>query len=135
MTRARRGLRSVAVTAARPAVVRCAIYTRKSTTEGLDRDFTSLDNQRESAEAYVASQRHQGWVPHSDRYDDGGFSGGNTERPALKRLLADVVAGKIDTIVVYKLDRLSRSLIDFLNLHQHLKKHSVGLVSVTDIRT
>jgi len=93
--------------------VRCAIYTRKSTDEGLEQEFNSLDAQRESAEAYVASQRHEGWLCLPDRYDDGGFTGGNMERPALKRLLADIQAGRIDCIVVYKVDRLSRSLLDF----------------------
>ena len=94
-----------ATAAAIQPAVRCAVYTRKSTDEGLQRDFNSLDNQRERAEAYIDSQRDQGWVIHSGRYDDGGFSGGNTDRPALKRLLADVEAGLIDTVVVYKLDR------------------------------
>src|SRR5256712_411435 len=95
-----------------PAPVRCAIYTRKSTDEGLDRDFNSLDNQRERAEDYIKSQHHEGWEVLSDRYDDGGFSGGNTDRPALRRLLTDVEAGKIDCVVVYKYDRLSRSMLD-----------------------
>src|SRR5262249_305248 len=94
-------------------VVRCAIYTRKSTGEGLDRDFNSLDAQREAAEAYVASQAGNGWVLASDRYDDGGFSGGNLERPALKRLLAAIEVGKVQRVVVYKIDRLTRSLLDF----------------------
>ncbi len=132
MARSRRWQQTVAASAAHPAAIGCAIYTRKSTTEGLDRDFTTLDNQRQSAEAYVLSQQHEGWTALPDRYDDGGFSGGNTERPALKRLLADIEGGRVDTIVVYKLDRLSRSLIDFLNLHQFLDQHSVGLVSVTE---
>jgi site-specific DNA recombinase len=111
------------------APVRCAIYTRKSTDEGLDRDFNSLDNQRERGEAFVASQ---GWTTLQERYDDGGFSGGTVERPALKRLLADVEAGRIDTFVVYKLDRLSRSLVHFGRIHEFLEKHNVALVSVTE---
>ena len=82
--------------------IRCAIYTRKSTDEGLDQEFNSLDAQRESAEAYIASQRHEGWVCLPDRYDDGGFTGGNMDRPALKRLFADIEAGNIDCVVVYK---------------------------------
>src|SRR5438034_11658658 len=90
------------------AAVRCAVYTRKSTDEGLDRDFNSLDNQREAAENYVRSQRHEGWEALQDRYDDGGFSGGTADRPALRRLLADVEAKKIECVVVYKYDRLSR---------------------------
>ncbi len=111
------------------APVRCAIYTRKSTDEGLDRDFSSLDNQRERAEAYAASQ---GWAPVATRYDDGGFSGGTTERPALKRLLADVDVGLVDAIIVYRLDRLSRSLADFVNIHRFLEQQGVALVSVTE---
>src|SRR5262245_50284589 len=95
------------------SVVRCALYTRKSTEEGLDQQFNSLDAQREAAEAYVASQRHAGWECLADRYDDGGFTGGNTDRPALQRLMADIEAGRIDCVVVYKVDRLSRSLLDF----------------------
>lgn len=111
--------------------LRCAIYTRKSSEEGLDMDFNSLDAQRESCEAYVTSQRAEGWSPVADRYDDGGFSGGTLERPALKRLLADVKAGKIDVIVVYKIDRLSRSMLDFLNLVELFERHGVTFVSVT----
>src|SRR5467141_4782073 len=95
------------------APVRCAIYTRKSTEEGLDQDFNSLDAQREAAEAYIKSQAHAGWLCLPQRYDDGGFTGGNLDRPALQRLLADVEAGHIDCVVTYKLDRLSRSLLDF----------------------
>jgi site-specific DNA recombinase len=119
------------VTVIRPAV-RCAIYTRKSTDEGLSKDFNSLDNQRERAEAYIDSQRDQGWTVIADRYDDGGFSGGNTYRPALKRLLADIEAGLVDTVVVYKLDRISRSLLDFLSLLRFFEKHDVDVVSVTE---
>src|ERR1043165_2718620 len=88
---------------------RCAIYTRKSTDEGLEKDFNSLDAQREAGEAYVSSQIGEGWVCLPERYDDGGFTGGNLDRPALKRLIADIEAGKIDCVVVYKVDRLSRS--------------------------
>jgi len=117
----------------RPTVrkLRCAVYTRKSSEEGLDMDFNSLDAQRESCEAYISSQRAEGWSLVSDRYDDGGFSGGTLDRPALKRLLADVKAGKIDVIVVYKIDRLSRSMLDFLNLVELFERHGVTFVSVT----
>ena len=97
--------------------IRCAIYTRKSTDEGLEQEFNSLDAQRESAEAFIKSQQHEGWVCLPDRYDDGGFTGGNMERPALKRLFADIEAGNIDCVVVYKVDRLSRSLLE-----EHLKQ-------------
>ena len=112
-------------------VIRCAIYTRKSTEEGLDQDFNSLDAQRESAEAFIASQKNEGWACLLERYDDGGFTGGNLDRPAMKRLLADVTAGKIDCIVVYKVDRLSRSLLDFAKMMETLEKHGVSFVSVT----
>src|SRR5215470_1362462 len=117
----------------RPIVrkMRCAVYTRKSSEEGLDMDFNSLDAQRESCEAYVASQKAEGWALVSDHYDDGGFSGGTLERPALKRLLADVKTGRIDVIVVYKIDRLSRSMLDFLNLVELFERHGVTFVSVT----
>ena len=110
---------------------RCAIYTRKSTDEGLDQDFNSLDAQRESAEAYIASQKHEGWRCLPERYDDGGFTGGNMERPALKRLFADIEAGKIDCVMVYKVDRLSRSLLDFARIMEIFDKHGVSFVSVT----
>ena len=126
------------VPAASPAHVRCAIYTRKSTEEGLDQDFNSLDAQRESAEAYIQSQKHEGWVALPERYDDGGFSGANMERPALKRLLADIESGKLDSIVVYKYDRLSRSLSDFMKLLEVLDRQHVTFVAVTqpfDTRT
>jgi site-specific DNA recombinase len=112
-------------------LVRCAIYTRKSTEEGLQQEFNSLDAQRESGEACIAAQKHEGWVCLPDRYDDGGFSGGTIERPALKRLLADIEAGKIDCVVVYKVDRLSRSLMDFARMMQVFDAHSVSFVSVT----
>jgi len=111
--------------------IRCAVYTRKSTEEGLDSDFNSLDAQREAGEAYVASQRNEGWVLLPDRYDDGGFSGGALERPALQRLLRDVEAGRIDCIVVYKVDRLSRSLMDFSKLVELFDRQKVSFVSVT----
>ena len=127
----RNGSRSRTGVAVQVAPVRCAIYTRKSTDEGLDRDFNSLDNQREAAEAFITSQRHEGWSPLPERYDDGGFSGATMERPALKRLLADVEAGKLDCVVVYKLDRLSRSVRDYLNLLAFLADHDVDFVSVT----
>ena len=113
------------------AAVRCAIYTRKSTSEGLDQDFSTLDAQRESAEAYIASQKGQGWECLPERYDDGGFTGGNVERPALKRLLADIEAGKVDVVVCYKVDRLSRSLTDFARLMEIFDRHNASFVSVT----
>jgi site-specific DNA recombinase len=111
--------------------VRCAIYTRKSTEEGLSQEFNSLDAQRESAIAFVASQRNEGWVCLPDKYDDGGFTGGNIERPALKRLMEDIEAGKIDCVVVYKVDRLSRSLMDFARLMALFDRKGVSFVSVT----
>lgn len=111
--------------------IRCAIYTRKSTEEGLDQEFNSLDAQRESAETYIASQRYEGWTVLPDRYDDGGFTGGNMERPALRRLLQDVATGGIDCIVVYKVDRLSRSLLDFARIMEVLEQNRVKFVSVT----
>jgi DNA invertase Pin-like site-specific DNA recombinase len=111
--------------------VRCAVYTRKSTEEGLDMEFNSLDAQREACEAYVASQKAEGWVLVKDRFDDGGFSGGTLERPALKRLLTDVEAGFVDVVVVYKIDRLSRSLMDFSKLVEVLEQRNASFVSVT----
>ncbi len=111
--------------------IRCAVYTRKSTEEGLDMEFNSLDAQREAGEAYILSQRHEGWTLVADHYDDGGFSGGSMERPALKRLMRDVEAGAIDVIVVYKVDRLSRSLTDFAKLVDVFDRHNVSFVSVT----
>ena len=114
-----------------PKPVRCAIYTRKSTEDGLEQEFNSLDAQRESGEAYIASQKAEGWTCLPDRYDDGGFSGGNTDRPAFQRLMADVETGGVDCIVVYKIDRLSRSLMDFARIMQTLEEHGVSLVSVT----
>jgi site-specific DNA recombinase len=111
--------------------VQCAILTRTSTEEGLDSEFNSLDAQRESGEAYVASQKHEGWVALSTRYDDGGYSGATLDRPALQRLLADIEAGKIDCVVVYKIDRLTRSLLDFVKLVEVFDRHNVSFVSVT----
>jgi DNA invertase Pin-like site-specific DNA recombinase len=111
--------------------VRCAIYTRKSTEEGLDQEFNSLDAQYEACAAYIASQRHEGWSLLSGRYDDGGFSGGNMERPAMKRLLADVEAGRVDTIVVYKVDRLTRALSDFAKIVEVLDARGASFVSIT----
>ena len=111
--------------------IRCAIYTRKSTDEGLDQEFNSLDAQREAAEAYIASQRGTGWECRPDRYDDGGYTGGNMERPALKRLLDDIKAGNVDCVVVYKVDRLSRSLLDFSRIIETFEVHEASFVSVT----
>ena len=109
----------------------CAIYTRKSTSEGLDRDFTSLDNQRESAESYINSQKSEGWILLPDRYDDGGYTGANVERPALRQLITDIKEGKVNCVVVYKVDRLSRSLLDFVQLLELFEKNNVVFVSVT----
>jgi DNA invertase Pin-like site-specific DNA recombinase len=114
-----------------PRRQRCAIYTRKSSEEGLDMEFNSLDAQREACEAYIASQKAEGWVCLRDRYDDGGFSGGTLERPALKDLIADIENGLIDIVVVYKIDRLSRALMDFSKLVEIFDKHGVTFVSVT----
>jgi site-specific DNA recombinase len=114
-----------------PATVRCAVYTRKSTEEGLEQNFNSLDAQREAALAYIQSQRHEGWKCLPARYDDGGFTGGNMDRPALKRLLADVEAGQIDSVITYKVDRLSRSLLDFARIIGIFEKHHVSFVSIT----
>jgi DNA invertase Pin-like site-specific DNA recombinase len=110
---------------------RCAIYTRKSSDEGLEQSFNSLDAQRDACEAYVTSQKHEGWVALADQYDDGGFSGGSMQRPALQRLLEDVAKGRVDIVVVYKVDRLTRSLSDFARLTDLLDKHGVSFVSVT----
>ena len=111
--------------------VRCAIYTRKSTDEGLNQDFNSLDAQREAAEAYIHSQRHAGWTLVPNEYSDGGYTGANIERPGVRQLLADIEAGQIDCVVVYKVDRLSRSLIDFARMMGLFEKHGVCFVSVT----
>lgn len=109
----------------------CAIYTRKSTDERLDMEFNSLDAQREACLNYIASQKSEGWVPVLDEYDDGGFSGGNMDRPALMRLMEDIKAGKIQTVVVYKIDRLTRSLMDFAKLVEVFDAHGVTFVSIT----
>jgi site-specific DNA recombinase len=114
-----------------PPPVRCAVYTRKSTEEGLDKEFNSLDAQREAAEAFILSQRQEGWLTLAHPYDDGGFTGANMERPALAKLLADIEAGRIDCVVVYKVDRLSRSLLDFARMMSLFEQHGVSFVSVT----
>ena len=114
-----------------PRPIRCAIYTRKSSEEGLELEFNSLDAQREAAESYIASQRNEGWICLPDRYDDGGFSGGSMERPALAHLLKDIEAGKVDCVVVYKVDRLSRSLMDFARIMETFDRKGVSFVSVT----
>jgi site-specific DNA recombinase len=119
------------MTAKAPKRVRCAVYTRVSTEYGLDQEFNSLDAQHEAAEAYIRSQAHDGWTLLRSRYDDGGYSGGSTDRPALQRLLEDIRAGKIDIIVVYKVDRLTRSLADFAKLVELFDAHAVSFVSVT----
>jgi site-specific DNA recombinase len=111
--------------------MRCAIYTRKSTEEGLQQEFNSLDAQREAGEAYISSQQQEGWVCLPQRYDDGGFSGGNMDRPALQRLLQDMAAGHIDCVVVQKVDRLSRSLLDFAKMMETFDKCHVTFVSIT----
>jgi site-specific DNA recombinase len=110
---------------------RVAIYTRKSTEEGLDQEFNSLDNQRQAVEAYVESQRGEGWVALPDSYDDGGFTGANTDRPAFRRLMEDVEAGRMDIVAVYKIDRLSRSLTDFARIMETFERHGVTFVSIT----
>ncbi len=113
------------------ARIRCAVYTRKSSEEGLDQSFNSLDAQREACEAYIRSQKHEGWVALSTKYDDGGFSGGNMDRPALKKLMIDIAEGKVNTIVVYKVDRLTRSLADFAKMIEQFDAKGVSFVSVT----
>jgi len=111
--------------------VRCAIYTRKSSQEGLEQAFTSLQAQREAAEAYIASQQHAGWRTLPQHYDDGGYTGGNMDRPALAQLLHAIQTREIDCLVVYKVDRFSRSLLDFAKMMETLDKHQVAFVSVT----
>src|SRR6187401_3743224 len=111
--------------------LRCAIYTRKSSEEGLEQDFNSLHAQREACQAYIKSQKHEGWRPLSAHYDDGGYSGGTMERPALQRLLADIKAGKVDVVVVYKIDRLTRSLFDFAKIVEAFDARGVSFVSIT----
>ena len=115
----------------RGGTVRCAIYTRKSSEEGLEQEFNSLQAQREACEAFIASQRHEGWVCLRTAYDDGGCSGATMDRPALQRLLADIAAGRVDTIVVYKIDRLTRSLADFAKMVEILDARAASFVSVT----
>jgi DNA invertase Pin-like site-specific DNA recombinase len=115
----------------KPAIKNCAIYTRKSTDERLDMEFNSLDAQREACLSYIASQKSEGWVPVLEEYDDGGFSGGNMDRPALTRLMEDIKAGKVQTVVVYKIDRLTRSLMDFAKLVEVFDTHGVTFVSIT----
>lgn len=111
--------------------VRCAIYTRKSTEEGLEQEYNSLDAQRDAGENYIKSQAAEGWIALVEQYDDGGFTGGNMDRPALKQLIADIEARKIDAVVVYKVDRLSRSLLDFAKMMQVFERHNVSFISVT----
>ena len=111
--------------------VRCAIYTRKSSDEGLEKEFNSLDAQREACEAFIKSQKHAGWIAVPDLYDDGGLSGGTMERPALRRLLADIKAGKVQIVVVYKVDRLTRSLADFAKIVDIFDAQGASFVSVT----
>ena len=111
--------------------MRCAVYTRKSSEEGLEQEYNSIDAQRDAAHSYIASQRAEGWIPVADDYDDPGFSGGNMERPALVRLLADIQTGKIDVVVIYKIDRLTRSLADFSKMVEIFDRHRVSFVSVT----
>ena len=110
---------------------RCAIYTRKSTEEGLEQDFNSLHAQREACEAFIRSQRHEGWQVLPEAFDDGGYSGGTMDRPALARLLEAARTGKVDVIVVYKVDRLTRSLVDFARMVELFDAHSASFVSVT----
>src|ERR1043166_7587036 len=115
----------------RPKAVRCAIYTRKSSENNLDLEFNSLHAQREACEAYIKSQKHEGWVLIEENYEDGGISAATLDRPIVQRLLADVTAGKIDTVVVYKIDRLTRSLLDFAKLMDLFDTHAVSFVSIT----
>jgi site-specific DNA recombinase len=115
----------------RKSIIRCAIYTRKSSEEGLEQSFNSLEAQREACQAYIASQKHENWRAISTQYDDGGYSGGSMDRPALRQLLADIDAGKVDTIVVYKVDRLTRSLADFAKIIERFDARQVSFISVT----
>jgi site-specific DNA recombinase len=114
-----------------PRPLRCAIYTRKSTEDGLNQPFNTLEAQREAAEAYILSQRHAGWTVVAERYDDGGYTGGNLDRPALQKLITDMEGGLVNCVVIYKVDRLSRSLLDFARLMEVFERHGVSLVSVT----
>jgi site-specific DNA recombinase len=111
--------------------IRCAIYTRKSSEEGLEQSFNSLQAQREACESFIASQRHEGWHSVKTLYDDGAYSGGTMDRPALQQLLADIALGKIDTVVVYKVDRLTRSLADFAKIVEAFDRQGISFVSVT----
>lgn len=112
--------------------VRCAVYTRKSTDEGLAMEYNSLDAQRDAAEAYIRSQLHEGWVLVPERYDDPAYSGGTMDRPALQRLMTDIKAGRVQMVVVYKIDRLSRSLMDFATLARMFEEHGASFASVTE---
>src|SRR5215208_5962004 len=111
--------------------LRCAVYTRKSSEEGLEQEFNSLHAQREACEAFIRSQRHEGWVCLPQAYDDGGFSGGTMDRPALQRLLTDIGAGKVDVVVTYKIDRLTRALAEFAKITESFEARGVSFVSVT----
>jgi DNA invertase Pin-like site-specific DNA recombinase len=124
-------MKKLGTTTRRSGTVRCAIYTRKSSEEGLEQEFNSLQAQREACEAFINSQRHEGWVCLPTAYDDGGFSGATMDRPALQQLLADITAGRVDTIVVYKIDRLTRSLADFAKIVDILDTKDASFVSVT----
>ncbi|MCH9028571.1 MAG: recombinase family protein, partial [Bacteroidetes bacterium] len=115
----------------KPSPKRCAIYTRKSSEEGLEQDFNSLQAQREACEAYIQSQQHEGWVLNNTAYDDGGYSGGNLDRPGLTNLLNDIEQGQVDIVLVYKVDRLSRSLADFVRLVDRFDQHEVAFAAVT----
>ena len=119
------------VAPAEKKIIRCAIYTRKSTEEGLQQEFNSLDAQREAGEAYIVSQKSEGFLALADHYDDGGYTGGNMDRPALQRLLAAVESRSVDCVVVYKVDRLSRSLMDFARIVEVFDQNGVSFVSVT----
>jgi DNA invertase Pin-like site-specific DNA recombinase len=119
------------MTAKASQVLRCAIYTRKSTEHGMELEFNSLDAQREACDAYIKSQVHEGWQALSNRYDDSAYSGGSLERPALQRLLTDIGAGLVNVVVAYKIDRLTRSLADFAKLVEIFEKKSVSFVAVT----
>src|SRR5260370_34854714 len=125
----RKNNRDAKVAEPSPTPLRCAIYTRKSTEEGLDQEFNSLDAQREAAEAFIQSQWREGWIALPELYDDGGFTGANMDRPALKRLLQAVEARELDCVVVYKVDRLSRSLLDFTRMLSIFEKHKVSFVA------
>jgi site-specific DNA recombinase len=128
---ARSNLATVPSGRADARTIRCAVYTRKSTEEGLQQEFNSLDAQREASEAFIVSQKNEGWKAVPDRFDDGGYTGGNMDRPALKRLMAAVEARTVDCVVVYKVDRLSRSLMDFARIIEAFDRNGVSFVSVT----